>query len=157
MSDTSDFPSNPAPEPPIERTTDGRFALGNKGGPGRPRGPAVRPGAIDRAVAEALPDLIEGLLKRVREGDKWAMDRLMARLWPVPKGRALDIDVPPIESRSDVRPAQEAVAEAVLTGEMTPREGADVIAVIEAQKRCIKSDELDRELAALDRRFRPRG
>ena len=155
MSDTPDLPSNPAPQPLIERTTDGRFAHGNSGGPGRPRGPAVRPSAIDRAAAEAIPDLIEGLLKKVREGDKWAMDRMMQRLWPVPKGRALEVEVPAVVSRFDVRSAQEAVTEAVLTGQVTPREGADVIAVIEAQERCIKSDELDRKLEAIDRRYGP--
>ena len=113
----------------------------------------TRPSAIDRATAEALPDLIEGLLKKVREGDKWAMDRMMQRLWPVPKGRALEVEIPPIESRFDVRPAQQAVTEAVLTGQVTPQEGADAMAVIEAQERCIKSDEVARTLEELDRHF----
>ena len=153
MSDTPDLPSNSAAHPLIERTTNGRFADGNRGGPGRPRGPMARPSAIDRAAAEAMPDLIEALLSKVREGDKWAMDRMMQRLWPVPKGRALEVDVPAVVSRFDVRPAQEAVTEAVLTGQGTPQEGADVIAVIEAQQRCIKSDEVARKLDAIDRRY----
>ena len=151
----SDAPSKSAHQQPTERTPEGHFAPGNRGGPGRPRGPASRPSAIDRAAAEALPDLIEGLLRKVREGDRWAMDRMMQRLWPVPKGRMLDVDIPPVTSRLEVRPAQEAVAEAVLTGEITPKEGADAMAVIEAHERTIKSDELHRALEAINRRYGP--
>jgi hypothetical protein len=56
--------STPLPNP---RSGDGRFANGNPGGPGRPRG-AVRGGAsaLDRLAAEASTALIKLVLELAR-------------------------------------------------------------------------------------------
>jgi hypothetical protein len=72
--------SNPHAE---HRTGDGRFAKGNPGGPGRPRG-AVRgaASALDRIAAEASAELIKVVLELACAGDREALKLVQARLRP---------------------------------------------------------------------------
>jgi hypothetical protein len=73
-------PSTTLPNP---RTGDGRFAKGNPGGPGRPRG-AVREAAstLDQVAVEASAELIKVFLELARAGNLEALKRMMARIWP---------------------------------------------------------------------------
>ena len=156
MSDATIVPPiapSPVERPATDRTVDGRFAAGNPGGPGRPRGPVRRASELDRLAAEALPDVMEMLLQKARNGEQWAIEQVIRRAWPLRKGRALEIEVPPIEDREDVRPAQTAVTEAMLAGKITPQEGADAVAVIAAQERCINEDDRQRRLDAINRKY----
>ena len=68
------------------RGTDGRFALGNAGGPGRPRGSDFRRIVRDQAEARGLDiedavwQVFEALLRRARKGDVQAAKLLLDRL-----------------------------------------------------------------------------
>jgi hypothetical protein len=73
-------PSTPHPN---SRTGDGRFAKGNPGGPGRPRG-AVRgaASALDQLAAEASSALIKLVLELARAGNFRAPKRARTRICP---------------------------------------------------------------------------
>ena len=63
------------------READGRFARGNRGGPGRPRA-RDRITPLDERVAEAGLDLIEAALEEAKGGNVRAMEMLLDRIWP---------------------------------------------------------------------------
>ena len=63
MSDASESSNSPTEH----RTGDGRFAKGNPGGPGRPRG-AVRVAAA--TLDQIAVELIKVVLERARSGDR---------------------------------------------------------------------------------------
>src|SRR3954464_8407398 len=73
------------------RQTDGRFGKGNPGGPGRPR-TIDRAAALDLRAAEAAPDLIDVALEQAKGGNLKAIEMLLDRIWPVRRGRPVEIE-----------------------------------------------------------------
>jgi hypothetical protein len=131
------------------RHSDGRFAKGNRGGPGRPRA-RERITALDERVAEAGDDLIEAALKVAKDGNVRAIEMLLERIWPARRGRPVEIDAPDIRGVPDLVPATAAVTTAVLNGDVTPREGAAAARVIEAHRSMIVLVDLERRMKELE-------
>lgn len=143
--------SNPSPDKPAGRGRDGRFAKGNPGGPGRPRG-AVRAAtvALDQIGAEASADLVKVAIDLARSGNMEALKLVLGRIWPVRAGRPLEIEAPPVRSVADLVPATTAIVAAVLSGEMTPREGREVSILLNMQSRMIELADIERQLNELE-------
>src|SRR5690348_12553956 len=131
------------------RQADGRFAKGNPGGPGRPRA-RERIAALDQRVAEAGDDLIDAALKVAKDGNVRAIEMLLDRIWPAQRGRPVEIEAAEIRAVSDVVPATAAVTNAVLNGDVTPREGAAAARVIETHGKMIELVDLERRMTALE-------
>jgi len=131
------------------RQPDGRFAKGNPGGPGRSRA-RERIAALDQRVAEAGEDLIDAALKVAKDGNVRALEMLLDRIWPARRGRPVEIDAPEIRGTPDLVPATAAVTNAVLNGDVTPREGAAAARVIEAHGSMIELVDLERRMTALE-------
>jgi hypothetical protein len=131
------------------RHSDGRFAKGNRGGPGRPRS-RDRIAALDERVAEAGNDLIEAALKVAKDGNVRAIEMLLERIWPARRGRPVEIDAPEIRSVPDLVPATAAVTNAVLNGDVTPREGAAAARVIEAHRSMIVTVDLAQRMTEFE-------
>ncbi|HLG44848.1 MAG TPA: hypothetical protein VKY24_01295 [Reyranella sp.] len=129
------------------RHSDGRFAKGNRGGRPRARDRIV---ALDERVAEVGDDLIEAALKVAKDGNVRAIEMLLDRIWPVRRGRPVEIEAPEIRSVPDLVPATAAVANAVLNGAITPREGAAAMRVIEAHRSMIVTVDLAQRMTALE-------
>jgi hypothetical protein len=108
---------------PVSRTVRGRFAKGNPGGPGRPRGAvSTAAAALDRAAVAAQLDLMQVVLEQARAGNLEATKMLWARIWPMRRDRPVALNLPPIESAKDVLPAKAAITQAVLAGDITANE-----------------------------------
>jgi 3-hydroxyacyl-CoA dehydrogenase len=75
---------------------------------------------------------------------------LLARVWPVRKGRPVAFALPPIETAANVLAALGSIAEAVAAGDLAPDEGQAVAAVVEAKRRAIETVDLERRIAALE-------
>lgn len=131
------------------RQSDGRFAKGNPGGPGRPRADE-RIAALDQRVAEAGEDSINAALKVAKGSNVRAIEMLLDRIWPARRGRPVEIDAPPILGMPDLVPATAAVTNAVLNGDVTPREGAAAARVIETHGSMIELVDLERRMTALE-------
>jgi hypothetical protein len=59
-------------------------------------------------------------------------------------------DLPPIRTAADLAEAQEAIAQQVAEGTLTPGEGVQVAALIEARRKTIESQDLEARIAALE-------
>lgn len=130
------------------RQADGRFAKGNPGGPGRPRGrdPVTE---LDLLAAEAGPTLIELALEAAKGGNLKVMEMLFDRIWPVRRGRPVQIDAE-VHGFPDLVPAGAAVTHAVFNGEMTPEEGVATGRVLVAHEKMLKTVELEQRLRVLE-------
>jgi hypothetical protein len=139
------------------RTGDGRFAKGNPGGPGRPRG-VVRSAAsaLDQIAVDASVELIKVAIDLARSGDREALKMVMARVWPLRRGRPLDIDVPAVAKVADLSTAATAVADAVLQGELTPREGQEVSSLFQMHCRVLDTNEFEERLREVEEKYRQR-
>jgi hypothetical protein len=141
-------PSNPLSS---SRSGDGRFARGNPGGPGRPRG-AVRgaASALDQVAAEASAELIKVAIDLARAGDREALKMVMARIWPQRRGRPLEIDAPAVGDLPDMVAAATRVAQLVMQGALSPQEGKEVSALLEMQRRMIETWNHEQRIVALE-------
>src|SRR4051812_22326641 len=105
-------------DPDDFRQIAGRFSKGNPGGPGRPHR-RDRAAALDLRAAEAAPELIDVALKEAKGGNLKAVEMLLDRIWPVRRGRPVEIAARPIRATADLLPVGAALSDAVLNGDVT--------------------------------------
>ena len=142
------FPNGPET---AGRARDGRFAPGNRGGPGRPRGSRHRAQAALDAIGEAgAAEGLQAVLQAAKGGDMRAASILLDRVWPTRKGRAVEVALPEVASAADLVPALAALVAAMARGELTPQEAQAMCAVLESQRRAIETATLEARLAALE-------
>jgi hypothetical protein len=115
------------------RTTNGRFAKGNPGGPGRPRHPissaAVELDRLGTAVAE---ELMVSTIERARRGNLRATEMVLQRIWPVRRHRPIELDPAPGGGMSNLLNEHVALAHAMMDGEITPQDAQAAMRVFKA-------------------------
>lgn len=134
-----------------EKTADGRFQSGNAGGPGRPAGSRNRASILLDKLAEAdAKEILAKQIELAKEGDQRAADLILARVWPVRKGRPLTLDLPVIDTATDIVAALGVVADAVASGVISPDEGNGVAALLETKRRAIETSDLEKRIKTLE-------
>jgi hypothetical protein len=132
---------------------NGRFAKGNPGGPGRPRSIRHSATVLDQLGAEVGEQVFQVIVDKALAGDLRAAELLLSRVWPTRRGRPIEIEAARVKSLPDVVPAVADVMNAVLAGEMTPREGHDVSALLQTQYRTIETFDIERRLVELENKM----
>jgi hypothetical protein len=128
------------------RNTDGTFAEGNSG---RPHGTRTR-------AAEALLDgESEGLTRKAIElalgGDTTALRLCLERIAPPRRDSPVTFALPPMQSARDAaQAAAAAVLAAVAEGDLTPTEGAHIMALVQTYRRTLETSELEMRVVALE-------
>jgi len=130
------------------RNSDGTFAQGN---PGKPRGSRHR-------ATQAVLALLDGEAERITrkavalalEGDGAALRLCLERIAPPRRDAPVTFALPPMATAADAAKAAAAVLGAVAEGELTPAEGAHVMALIETYRRTLETTELEARVAALE-------
>lgn len=130
------------------RDTAGRFGPGN---PGKPAG--ARHKATQAALA--LLDGEAGALTRkavemALAGDTTALRLCLERIAPPRRDAPVQFTLPRMETARDAAKAAGAVLEAVAAGELTPTEGAHLMALVETYRRTLETTELEARVAALE-------
>ncbi|WP_300546561.1 DUF5681 domain-containing protein [Roseovarius sp.] len=132
------------------RNSDGTFARGN---PGKPKGARHR---ATQAVQELLDKDGEALTSKAVEmalgGDTTALRLCLERIAPARKDSPVNFDLPPMKSAQDATGAAQAVLRAVSEGQLTPLEGASIMALVDAYRKTLEAAEFERRIAALEER-----
>src|SRR5215203_5391739 len=82
----------------VKRGGRGKFAAGTRPGPGRPKGERARlAAALDALAAADAEAVLAAVLAAAKGGDMAAARVILDRLWPAPKGRPLELALPPVE------------------------------------------------------------
>lgn len=125
---------------------------GQSGNPaGRPKGARhVALVALDAIGAAGAETVLQAVVRAAEGGDMRAADILLRRLWPERKGCPVALDLPPMQTATDLAEGLGAVAAAVAGGEISPEEGQAVAAVLEAQRRAIETADLERRITLLE-------
>jgi hypothetical protein len=133
------MPTNGHPSPSVQKRPRGRpFAKGNGG---RKLGSRNRASLLADALLEGEEEeLVRKGIELAKAGDpqmlKFFLDKIL------PKDRPVKIDLPPIESRSDLTAAYAAIVQTVGAGEITPSEGSAVAALLASIARFIDDVEV---------------
>ena len=130
------------------RNTDGTFGPGNSGKPKGTRHKATQAAlALLDGEAEALTRQAVTL---ALGGDTTALRLCLERIAPPRRDAPVTFDLPPMETARDAAKAAGAVLGAVAEGELTPGEGAALMALVEGFRRTLETTELEARLAALE-------
>ena len=130
------------------RNTDGTFGTGN---PGKPKG--TRHKATQAALA-LLDGEAEALTRQAVTmalgGDTTALRLCLERIAPPRRDAPVTFDLPRMETARDAAKAAGAVLGAVAHGDLTPTEGAHIMALVETYRRTLETTELEARLVVLE-------
>jgi hypothetical protein len=130
------------------RNTDGTFGPGNSGKPKGTRHKATQAAlALLDGEAEALT---RQAVTMALGGDTTALRLCLERIAPPRRDAPVTFDLPPMETACDAAKAAGAVLGAVAEGELTPGEGASLMALVEGFRRTLETTELEARVAALE-------
>jgi ubiquinone biosynthesis protein UbiJ len=135
---------------PTGRAQNGRFQPGN---PGRPKG--TRHAALvtlDAIGIEGAEKVMRKVQEMAEAGDMRAAELLLRRLWPERKGRPVEMELPALKTAADLPKALAVVAAEMAAGNLSPEEAGAVVAVVEAQRRALETEDLAARIAALEAR-----
>src|SRR5476649_2609440 len=96
----------------IDRDTETSmvFEKGNPGGPGRPKGSRTTANRIlDELATEGAEAILKKQIELAQQGDSRAADMVLRRVWSMPRGRTVDLDLPAVETPADLMRAHTAV------------------------------------------------
>ena len=129
------------------------FPKGTSGNPhGRPKGSRHKIlVALDQIGEEAAAAILRAAIDAaVKGGSTRAMGILLDRVWPARRGRGVPIDIPAIETLSDLVAAFGAVTRAAASGEISPEEASALGSVLEGWRRTVETTEIEARLRALE-------
>jgi hypothetical protein len=133
------------------KTAGGRFQPGNKFGKGRPTGSRNHTTLVLDAIADGEAEaVLRKLLEQAKAGDGRAIEIVLARVWPVRKGRPVRFDLPTMETAGDLAAALGEIAHGVADGMLTPDEGSAVAGILEAKRKALETLDLERRLQNLE-------
>ncbi len=141
----------------LDKTGDGRlengqFAPGVSGNPnGRPAGRRNKATEmLEAMMAEDWRAVAEGLMEAAKKGNASAAKVVLDRVAPPPRGRPVQLDLPPVNTAEDVDTALNVVLAAVGDGAVTPSEAATVAGILEAKRRVIETTVLNGRLRQIE-------
>jgi len=124
-----------------------KWQKGQSGNPrGRPKG-GTNFVTLRKAIAGDVPEIIDAMVAAAKLGDvqaaKLLLDRVLPSLKPVEQAVSLPLGGSPAE-------AGRAVLEALGAAQLTPEQGAKLLAGLGALARVIEVDELEKRIEALE-------
>lgn len=107
-------------------------------------------------IAQALvdddaEDIVRAVVKKAKAGESWAAKLVIERILPPARERPVSLDLPQeIGTAAGINQVSAAILRAVAEGELTPSEGNVLAGIVEARRRTIETEELERRIAALE-------
>ena len=130
------------------RNTDGTFGPGN---PGKPKGSRHRATTAATALLDGDAErLTREAVELALAGDVAALRMCLDRVAPVRKDAPVTFEMPAMTCARDATRAAGAVLGAVAEGDLTPTEGAHIMALVESYRRTFETAELEARLTALE-------
>ncbi len=122
-----------------------------KGNPGRPKGSLNKVTLAAQALLDGEAEaLTRKAIEKALDGDATALRLCLERLCPPRKMRSVTIALPKVKDAAGVASAQNAVVQAVASGEVTPDEGIALTTILDARRKAIETLDLEARITALE-------
>jgi hypothetical protein len=130
-----------------------KFKKGKSGNPrGKPKGAKNK----NTLAAEELLDgdaqaITRKAIEKAKDGDIAAIRLCLERILPAVKSRPISIELPKVETISDVVVAQGAVIAAMANGELRPDDAAAVMTMFAAIRTSLEVGEIEKRIQELEK------
>lgn len=139
--------------PSRKNTANTRGRPFEPGNPGKPKGARHKLTLMaERLMEDDAEQVVASVLAAAKSGDMTAARLVLERIVPVRKGRPVVFDLPAIETASDVVKALGVLVSEVASGTVTPDEAATVAGLLEAKRKALETEDIERRVAALEER-----
>ena len=134
---------------------DTRFKPGQSGNPeGRRAGSrSAALVALDKLGEDSANEIVQAMIDKAKSGDGVTGRLILERVWPARKGARIAFDMPEVKSAGDIPSVVAAINRQAANGELSPDEAALIVALLDAQRKAIETNELAERLAALEERM----
>jgi hypothetical protein len=130
------------------RNTDGTFGPGN---PGKPQGTRHKATMAALAMLDGEAEaLTRQAVTMALAGDTAALRLCLERIAPPRRDAPVTFALPPMTTAADAAKGAAAVLAAVAIGDLTPTEGAHIMALVETYRRTLETSELEVRLVVLE-------
>lgn len=128
------------------------FKAGESGNPsGRPQGSRHKATLAAQMLLDGEAEaLTRKAVEKALDGDMVALRLCLERIVPPRKDSPVKVRLPAIESAADIPAVTSALLEAVGKGQLTPAEAQAVAGLVEAHRKALETEELERRIAALE-------
>lgn len=135
-----------------KRTPQTAWKPGQSGNPkGKPKGATNHATRLVTALMEeGAKEIAQTVVDQAKDGNLMAARLVLDRLAPPMRERSIEIDLPDASTATGIAEAQQTVLEAVGRGELTPGEGQVLAGILEARRKALETEELERRIAALE-------
>jgi hypothetical protein len=127
------------------------FQKGVSGNPrGKPRGARNKLTVLAERLTEGdVTAIVKVVSDAALAGDLTAAGMVLARVWPVPKGRRVAFDWPHGLDVAGIGVAFDAVLTAIGAGQITVDEGNQIAGILERKATIMETHDLQKEIAEL--------
>ena len=134
-----------------------RYEKGKPPGPGRPKGSPNKSTAVFDAIgADGIENTILMVKRKAdEEGSLRAAAILLARTWPRGRGRAVEIDLPTVETAGGIIKAHAALVALMAAGQVTPEEASSVSNVLDNQRKALETYDHELRIQTLEAERKP--
>lgn len=136
------------------RKADTKWKPGQSGNPrGKPKGAVHKATQLAQAMmGNEAEQIIRKVIDGALAGDSVCLRLCLERLAPPMKEHPIVLDLPSTDSPAGVSAAQQAIVKAVSAGDLLPGEAATLTGIVEARRKALETQELERRIAALEER-----
>jgi hypothetical protein len=133
-----------------------RYAKGQSGNPaGKPKGARNRSTLMaERLFADEIESICKKVIEKAKAGDIQAAKIILDRLLPPRKDVPIQIDLPNMDTSSDLLKAMGCITNAVGVGYISPSEGEALARIVETYAKTLELSEFERRLALLENKGR---
>jgi len=127
------------------------FHKGESGNPnGRPKGSRNRlTSKLEELAFSNVEEVFKKIIEQALSGDHFAQKLCLDWLLPKYLERPVSIDLPPLRSAADIDDAMQTVIGAVASGDLTPREGETIRALLEFRLNTLEARDWEQRLQVI--------
>jgi hypothetical protein len=124
-----------------------KFKPGESGNPrGRPPNKTAT-ALLRKAIVDAMPEIIQGLIDAAKQGDVGAATVLLSRCVPVLKAESLPVNLPVVDGLAE---QGGVIIRSIMSGKTAPDVGAALITALASQSKIVEIDDLIKRIEILE-------
>jgi len=136
---------------PVNNAAKTRGRKFERGNPGRPRGARNKRSVLVEQLMDAdISEIVKSVLDKAKQGDLVAAKLVLDRVAPIPKGRALALNLPAVSDGDSVLRCHASLLAALADGVISADEAEGVGRVLSGYLKAVDSVEIERRLTQLE-------